>query len=252
MIEMLRRFTRIKLHYQILIAMVLGLVFAVIFGKVAFVDRIAEIFMRLLRMVIVPLVLTSIVHGVAGIGDGKSLGRLGLKTLLYYCTTSLFAILIGLSLSNLMRPGDGLEPPTEVSFETPELQTPGSLGDILVRMIPRNPIQAAAEFVYPAVSHAHSRVEPGHTAGRARAISTSAWTPGLAVRAVACEKVAPSPLLGSVVQLPAPGIDRDLRQIVRHELVQRLRPRPPAAAVALDRARRLDHLFPGLPHRIRT
>jgi Na+/H+-dicarboxylate symporter len=146
MIEILRRLTRIKLHYQILIAMGLGLVFAVIFGKVAFVDRIAEVFMRLLRMVIVPLVLTSIVHGVAGIGDGKSLGRLGLKTLLYYCTTSLFAILIGLVLSNTIRPGDGLEPPTGISFETPELQTPGSLGDILVRMIPRNPIQAAAEF----------------------------------------------------------------------------------------------------------
>jgi Na+/H+-dicarboxylate symporter len=145
-IEILRRFTSLKLHYQILIAMVLGLVFAVVFGKVAFVDRMAEIFMRLLRMVIVPLIATSIVHGVSGIGDGKSLGRLGLKTLLYYCTTSLFAILVGLSLSNLLRPGDGLEPPTGTSFETPELQAPGSLGDILVRMIPRNPIQAAAEF----------------------------------------------------------------------------------------------------------
>ena len=118
MIEILRRFTSLKLHYQILIAMVLGLVFAVVFGKVAFVDRMAEIFMRLLRMIIVPLVATSIVHGVAGIGDGKSLGRLGLKTLLYYCTTSLFAILVGLSLSNLLRPGDGLEPPTGTSFAT--------------------------------------------------------------------------------------------------------------------------------------
>ena len=146
MFGILRRLTTIKLHYQILIAMVLGLVFAVAFGKVAFVDRMAEVFMRLLRMIIVPLVATSIVHGVAGIGDGKSLGRLGLKTLLYYCTTSLFAILIGLSLSNLIRPGEGLEPPSGTSFETPELQAPGSLGDILVRMIPRNPIQAAAEF----------------------------------------------------------------------------------------------------------
>lgn len=137
---------KLKLHWQILIAMLIGAAFGLVFGEVPWVTRLADIFMRLLRMVIVPLIFFSIVAGVAGIGDAKSLGRLGAKTLLYYGTTSLLAIMVGLSLTNLIRPGDGLEASADVAIEPSDLETPGSLWEILVRMIPTNPVQAAAEF----------------------------------------------------------------------------------------------------------
>ena len=90
-------------------------------------------------MVIVPLIFTSIVTGVSGIGGGKSLGRIGAKTFLYYLTTSLFAIIIGLTLTNLVQPGNGVNLGLQESFDHSKLQTPGSPADILIRMIPLNP-----------------------------------------------------------------------------------------------------------------
>ncbi len=73
---------KLQLHWQVLIAMALGAAFAALFGAVPFVVALGEIFMRLMRMIIVPLIFTSIVSGVASIGDARSLGRLGAKTLL--------------------------------------------------------------------------------------------------------------------------------------------------------------------------
>lgn len=138
---------KLALHWQILIAMALGLVFALSFGEVGWVAWLADTFMRLLRMVIVPLIFTSIVYGVASIGDGKALGRLGAKTLLWYTLTSLLAILIGLSLANAIRPGDGLQMPTGIEpLRVEDLQTPNSLADIITRLIPNNPVEAAASF----------------------------------------------------------------------------------------------------------
>ena len=120
--------------------MVLGLVFALSFGEVGWVSWLADTFMRLLRMVIVPLIFTSIVYGVASIGDGKALGRLGAKTLLWYALTSLLAILTGLSLANAIRPGDGLQMPTGIEpLRVEDLQTPSSLADIITRLIPEQP-----------------------------------------------------------------------------------------------------------------
>ena len=65
-------------------------------------DMIATIFMTLLKMLIVPLILTSIVVGVASLGSGKDFGRLGAKTLGYYMTTSLLAIMTGLIVVNIL------------------------------------------------------------------------------------------------------------------------------------------------------
>ena len=138
---------KLELHWQILIAMALGLLFATTFGEVGWVAWLADTFMRLLRMVIVPLIFTSIVHGVAGIGDGKALGRLGVKTLLWYTLTSLMAILVGLTFANAIRPGAGLEMPEGVQALQPEnLQMPDSLAGIVTRLIPSNPVEAAATF----------------------------------------------------------------------------------------------------------
>ncbi|HIC24109.1 MAG TPA: cation:dicarboxylase symporter family transporter, partial [Planctomycetes bacterium] len=68
---------------------------------------LADIFMRLLKMLIMPLVLTSIITGVAGLGGGSDFGRMGRRTFGYYVTTSFFAVGLGLILVNLIQPGNG-------------------------------------------------------------------------------------------------------------------------------------------------
>jgi len=108
------------------------------------VGWLGTIFVRLLKMVIVPLILTSIVSGVASVGGGKSLGRLGLKTFSYYIATSLFAILTGLVFVNLIRPGVGANLVDVTSKTVVRPDTSGSLLDVFYRMIPTNPIGAMA------------------------------------------------------------------------------------------------------------
>ncbi|NOZ04489.1 MAG: dicarboxylate/amino acid:cation symporter [FCB group bacterium] len=137
---------KLRLHWQILIAMALGIVFALAAGeKAIIVEPLGTIFMRLLKMIIVPLVFFSITTGVAGMGDSKSLGRMGAKTFGYYFMTSIIAILIGLTLTNIIKPGVGMElKGIAKSFDPSTLSKPGSLGDIIIRMIPTNPVRAAA------------------------------------------------------------------------------------------------------------
>ena len=137
---------KLKLHWQIFIAMALGGLFATVFkDQVPVVAPLGDIFMRLLKMVIVPLILSSIITGVAGIGDSRSLGRLGSKTFLYYITTSFLAIAVGLTLTNVIQPGVGMEVAQEVTISPDDLENPGSVADILMRIIPINPVAAAAE-----------------------------------------------------------------------------------------------------------
>ncbi len=136
-----------QLHVQILAAMLVGALLGATIGEPASqaLGWMGSIFVRLLRMVIVPLVFASIVSGITAVGGGRSLGRLGAKTFVYYISTSLLAILTGLVLVNVMRPGVGADLTSSLSESLPELQTPSSLADIFVRMIPTNPVQAMAE-----------------------------------------------------------------------------------------------------------
>ncbi|UCD37835.1 MAG: dicarboxylate/amino acid:cation symporter [Fidelibacterota bacterium] len=138
---------RLKLHWQIFIAMGLGAGFALLAGEKALIAApLGEIFMRLLKMIIVPLILTSITTGVAQLGDSRTLGRLGAKTLGYYFLSSILAILVGLTLTNLIRPGVGAQlVGMQASPDVSQLQTSGSLGNLIIRMIPTNPFAAAAE-----------------------------------------------------------------------------------------------------------
>lgn len=137
-----------RLHVQVLIAMALGTVLG-LSGNEAVADwvgRLGVLFVRLLKMVIVPLVATSIITGVVSIGRGGGLGRLGIKTLAYYMLTSLLAILLGLVMVNLMRPGDGAFSELTAGAAAPQVERPDSMVDILVRMIPTNPVRAAADM----------------------------------------------------------------------------------------------------------
>ncbi len=129
---------RIKLHWQVLIALFIAVLLGIYLpNAVKYVSWLGDLFIRSLKMVIVPLVFTSIVSGVTNIGSGKNLGRIGLKTFTYYISTSLLAILTGLILVNIFRPGIGMD--MEISKETLELpEGSAKINDLLVRMIPEN------------------------------------------------------------------------------------------------------------------
>ena len=137
-----------QLHWQIFIAMGLGACAGAVGGEelVPKVGWLGTLFMRLLKMIIVPLVVTSIVSGVASIGGGRSLGRMFSKTLGYYVLSSMLAILVGLLFVNLIQPGArGAETILNVEpAELPELQPPGSAVELILDMVPENVVQAAA------------------------------------------------------------------------------------------------------------
>ena len=141
----------LRLHYQVLIAMAVGISLGVVFGKPAAsaVGWMGTVFVEALRMVIVPLVFTSLTSGVASIGTGRELGRLGAKTLGYYALSSFLAILVGLFFVNIIRPGVGADISAVHGAALPELARPegpgGLLLGLLLDFIPRNPIKAMAE-----------------------------------------------------------------------------------------------------------
>ncbi len=137
---------KINLTWQIFIAMLLGVLSGWIWGQsiLPLADPLAEFFLRLLKMIIVPLIITSIVSGVAGVGEIKGLGRMGAKTLAYYITTSMLAIWTGQILVNLIKPGVGADLGL-VNAPEGVKAADQSLWDILLRMIPTNPFESIAQ-----------------------------------------------------------------------------------------------------------
>lgn len=139
------RILSIKLHWQILIAFILAVLFGYFIPQgVPYVAWMGDIFLRSLKMVIIPLVFSSIISGVTSMGDGKNLGRLGLKTMAYYLTTSALAILTGLAVVNLVKPGVGIDLGFSKSVEGLSEQA-GSVKDIFYRLIPENIIDSMAQ-----------------------------------------------------------------------------------------------------------
>jgi proton glutamate symport protein len=137
---------KIKLHWQILIALLIAVLYGLFLTDYAYlVTWIGDLFLRALKMIIVPLILTSIVSGVTSIGDAQNLGRLGLKTISYYISTSLFAIVTGLVFVNLIQPGVGAD--LGLKKNVPELAAAsGNVWDIILRMVPTNIFEALVSF----------------------------------------------------------------------------------------------------------
>ncbi len=108
------------------------------------IDGIAEIFLTLLKMVVIPLVFSSLVSGIVGLGDARKLGRMGGKALAWYLTTSLLAILTGLVLVNVLQPGSGVDIPLPDASESPVV--PESFWAVVIAMIPSNVVRSAADF----------------------------------------------------------------------------------------------------------
>jgi DAACS family dicarboxylate/amino acid:cation (Na+ or H+) symporter len=116
---------------------------------------VGQIFLRLLIMTVIPLVFASITLGVAGLGDIRKVGRVGARTIVYFLVTTAIAAVVGLLLVNIVRPGEGLDPAVrEQLMATYRTQAQGMQAgggtkfgiETFVNMVPRNPIQAAANL----------------------------------------------------------------------------------------------------------
>ncbi|MBL8787832.1 MAG: dicarboxylate/amino acid:cation symporter [Deltaproteobacteria bacterium] len=158
---------KLKLHHWILLSMALGAAIGLPLNWAAGQGHVSEgtvrdlakvgnelggLFLRLLQMLVVPLIVSSLVTGVTGMGNLKRLGRLGGRTLLYYMVTSLLAILTGMALVNLIQPGVGADLDLLQSGVAESLPKVAAKSDVLeilwdqiVNMIPKNPLRAASE-----------------------------------------------------------------------------------------------------------
>lgn len=133
---------KIALHWQIFIAIALSIMFGLFLpGWVRYVEWLGTIFLRALQMLIVPLIFSSIVTGIMGIGSAENLGRMTLKTISYYIFTSLLAIITGLVLVNLIKPGIGADLGLKETIEGLNAHQ-YSFGETLMRIIPTNIIDA--------------------------------------------------------------------------------------------------------------
>ena len=164
---------KLELHWQILISIIAaGIVGGIVFNAqdksgvdatffqssvtwMSIFSYVGTLFLNALKMIIVPLITSSIIIGVAGIGSGSNLGALGGKTLLFYATTTLAAILVGLVIINLVGPGyvDGepakdllaLDAPIEDIEAKVAGKGVGDVANIFLRMVPPNILKAAAD-----------------------------------------------------------------------------------------------------------
>lgn len=144
---------KINITVKILLGLILGVVFGAVLNMFAPQEFVAtlvkwvlnpagQIFMRGIRMLVVPLVLVSLICGAASIGDPKKLGRVGIKTIAFYLVTTALAITLALTLANIISPGMGLNLATDKEF------TPAPapfIMDIFVNMVPTNPIDSMAK-----------------------------------------------------------------------------------------------------------
>ncbi len=133
-----------KLTTRILIGLIAGIVVGLLLGSnpgIAnnYIKPFGTLFLRMIRMIIVPLVLASLVVGAASMGDVKKLGRIGGKTIAYYLITTAIAVIIGLILGNLIDPGVGLSIPPGTTVEAAKAP---NVVDTLLNIIPDNPLNA--------------------------------------------------------------------------------------------------------------
>lgn len=165
---------KLPLHTKILIGGLLGVAGGILAhftlgdtpGLAAFIKYVTlplgRIFLNLLFMLVIPLIFSALVLGVAGMGDPRALGRIGLKSLLYTVVVSAIAVFIGITLVNVLRPGEGIPPEVRTRLQqnappsaaAPSTPATGAVGaaatekspvDLLVDIVPRNPVKSAAE-----------------------------------------------------------------------------------------------------------
>jgi len=153
-----------RLHTQITIALILGLAAGLLANLLGIdpltnilvaIEPVGTAWIRLITMVVIPLVFASLIVGTASLGDITKLGRIGGKTVAYYLVTTAIAVSIGLLVSNLIQPGSGMSEAAlaglrstygaEGATRVDLAQQAPSMVEVLLGMIPRNPVKAMAD-----------------------------------------------------------------------------------------------------------
>ena len=193
-----------KLHTKIFIGMLFGIIAGLIVKNlglpaetlsdiVKWVEPVGKIFMNLIFMMVIPLILSALILGIAEIGDVKKLGRMGIKLLVYTIVVSFVAVLIGITMVNVFNPGKtvsqetreylldqfGAEASTAAATAEAIEADERTVGDILAQIIPRNPFE---EMVHA--------FDSGHTGGGLLSVMFFALIFGVAMAAVGEEKTA--------------------------------------------------------------
>jgi Na+/H+-dicarboxylate symporter len=141
--------------YSILAAMALGVIVGAVIHSFAtpeqateiagYLKIISDVFLRMIKMIIAPLVLTTLAVGIAHLGGGSSLGRIGVRTMAWFLTASVVSLGLGLVMVNLLAPGKGFDPSLAASMAPPTLATGAfSLKDFITHVFPTSIIDAMA------------------------------------------------------------------------------------------------------------
>lgn len=141
-----------RLTLMIFIALALGILVGWAFPAFAVKTHVlAEVFLRMVKMIIAPLLFATLVVGIAGHGDAKSLGRLGVKTIVYFEVVTTFALIIGLGFANLFKPGEGMVDIASRNIALGDIAnlasatTHHSFGEMFLSLFPTSIIQAMAD-----------------------------------------------------------------------------------------------------------
>lgn len=151
---------KLSLAWQILIGLVLGIAIGALLNhfsaeKAWWVSNVlqpaGDIFIRLIKMIVIPIVISSLIVGIAGVGDAKKLGRIGLKTIIYFEIVTTIAIVVGLLLANLFHPGAGIDMSTlgtvdisKYQATAAEVQHEHAFIETILNLIPSNIFAAMA------------------------------------------------------------------------------------------------------------
>ncbi|GGK01802.1 dicarboxylate:amino acid:cation symporter DAACS family protein [Lentibacillus kapialis] len=131
-----------SLIWQLVVAFILAIATGIIFGdKAQVVQPLGDLFLRLIKFIIAPLVLATLVIGVASTSDVKKLGRLGGKTVAFYLITSMLAITLGIVAGKIFSPGSGIDVSLE-GKETPEPTETEGVVQTILNIVPTNPFEA--------------------------------------------------------------------------------------------------------------
>ena len=166
---------RIPLHTRIFIGMLVGASLGLITQAagtspdtldvvIKWVKPVGDIFLRMIFMMVIPLIVAGLILGIADLGDLKKLGRIGFITLLFSVLVTSVSVFIGIGLTALVRPGDGLSPAersalverfgetTQTVAGNMQAVREKSIGEILVSLVPRNPLEDMVNAFNPSYS----------------------------------------------------------------------------------------------------
>ncbi|WP_159715534.1 glutamate/aspartate:proton symporter GltP [Blochmannia endosymbiont of Camponotus nipponensis] len=149
---------KITLAWKIFFALNLGIVLGIVLHNqtelkdwmiITFLSPAGEIFIRMIKMIVVPIVMATLVVGIAGIGDARKLGSIGLKTIIYFEVITTLAIILGVAFANLLHPGYGIDmsvlSKTDISmYEQTTSEIQSNLINTMLSLIPSNVINSMA------------------------------------------------------------------------------------------------------------